>query len=72
MTIIDLANNDDASILSPIYMAPSFPPTNVIAPQYIFSNSDGGGVCEGWMLHQGGVAYEGGCESGWLWQTTEQ
>lgn len=64
MTIIDLANNDDASILPPIYIAPLFPPSNVIAPSIYFSNSDGGGVYEGWMLHQGGVVCEGGCKSG--------
>lgn len=42
MAIIDLANNDDASILPPNLYSPLFPPSNVIAPSIYFSNSDGG------------------------------
>jgi len=72
MAIIDLANNDDASILPPIYIAPSSPLQMSLPPQYIFPTMMGGGVYEGWMLHHGGVVCEGGCKSGWPWQTTEQ
>lgn len=67
MTIIDLANNDDAYILPPIYIVPLLPPFKCHCPSiYFFPTLMGGGVNEGWMLHQGGVVCEGGCESGWL------
>jgi hypothetical protein len=45
MTIIDLANNDDAYILPPIYIVPLLLPSNVIAPLniFFFQNSMGWG-----------------------------
>lgn len=66
MTIIDLANNDDASILPP-NLYPLSSPQMSLPLQYIFPNSVGGGYMRVGCCIKGawsvkGVADRGGCD----------